>query len=168
MPASSTVRCRLEAQGFRNLDDETLAELGPWMRWSPAICAVVMALGTVLASPPVLWGLAGIALLGALFPRHPFDLLYNHAVRHLTGTRPLPRHGPQRRFACGVATVWLAGTGLAFHQGAMALGYVLGGAITAVAILVGVTHFCIPSLVYNTLFPQAATPAIPGTRPVRG
>jgi hypothetical protein len=168
MPASSTVRRRLEAQGFRNLDDKSLAEIGPWMRWSPAICAAVMAIGTILGSPPVIWGLASIALLGALLHRHPFDLLYNHGVRHLTGTQPLPRHGAQRRFACGVATIWLAGTGLAFHEGAMALGYVLGGAITAVATLVGVTHFCIPSLVYNTLFRQAATPTIPGTRPVRG
>jgi hypothetical protein len=168
MPTSSTVRRRLEAQGFRNLDEKSLAEIGPWMRWSPAICAVVMATGTIFGSPPVLWGLASIALLGAVFPRHPFDLLYNHGVRYLTGTQPLPRHGPQRRFACGVATLWLAGTGLAFHQGAMALGYVLGGAITAVATLVAVTHFCIPSLVYNALFRQAAPSAIPATRPVRG
>jgi hypothetical protein len=151
MLARSTVRCRLQAQGFGELDDATVAELGPWMRWAPALCAVFMLAGTLLASAPLLWGLAGVALLGALFPRHPFDLLYNHAVRHLTGTRPLPRHGPQRRFACGVAAVWLAGTGLAFHQGATALGAVLGGAITAVATLVAVTHFCIPSLVYNTL-----------------
>ena len=104
MPTSSTVRRRLEAQGFRNLDEKSLAEIGPWMRWSPAICAVVMATGTIFGSPPVLWGLASIALLGAVFPRHPFDLLYNHGVRYLTGTQPLPRHGPQRRFACGVAT----------------------------------------------------------------
>ena len=168
MPVRSTVRCRLAAQGFRNLDDETLAEIGPWMRWAPAICALVMAAGTLLASPPLLWGLAGIALLGALFHRHPFDLVYNHGVRYLTGTRPLPPHGPQRRFACGVATVWLAGTGLAFHEGAMTLGYVLGGAITAVAALVGVTHFCIPSLVYNTLFRQAEPSALSGPGPVRG
>ena len=168
MPVSSVVRCRLQAQGFSNLDDETLAEIGPWMRWSPAICAVFMAVGTLFAAPAVLWGLAAVALLGALFPRHPLDLLYNHGVRHFTGTRPLPRHGAQRRFACGVATVWLAGTGLAFHQGAMALGYVLGGAITAVATLVGVTHFCIPSLVYNTLFRHGATSTSPQARPVRG
>jgi hypothetical protein len=168
MLARSTVRCRLEAQGFRNLGEETLAELGPWMRWSQAICAAFMAAGTLFASPPVLWGLAAVALLGALFHRHPFDLLYNHGVRHLTGTRPLPRHGAQRRFACGVATVWLAGTGLAFHVGAMALGYVLGGAITAVATLVAATHFCIPSLVFSTLFRQAATSPISGTGPVRG
>jgi len=33
-----------------------------------------------------------------------------------------------------------------------ALGYVLGGTLTVVAAIVGTTHFCIPSLVYNTLF----------------
>jgi hypothetical protein len=53
--------------------------------------------------------------------------------------------------------VWLAATGLAFHEGAMVLGDALGGVLTAVAVLVAVTHFCIPSLVYNTLFPRPAT-----------
>jgi hypothetical protein len=168
MPVSAIVRSRLEAQGFRNLDDDALAEIGPWMRWAPAICAPVMAVGTIFASPPVLWGLAAIALLGAVFPRHPFDLLYNYGVRRLTRTRPLPPHGPQRRFACGLATVWLVGTGLAFHEGAMVLGYVLGGVLTAVALLVAVTHFCIPSLVYNTLFLRSATPRLSRAPPVRG
>jgi hypothetical protein len=154
----STLRRRVEAQGFRGLDDAALAEIGPWLRWSPALCAVFMAAATVLASPPALWALAAIALLGALLPAHPFDLLYNGVVRHLTGTRPLPHHGPQRRFACGVAAAWLAGTGLAFDQGAMTAGYVLGGTLTAVAALVGATHFCIPSLVYNRLFGRRAAP----------
>lgn len=161
--STSTLRCRLEAQGFFGLDDPTLAEIGPWLRWSPALCAVFMAAGTALASPPALWALAAVAALGAVFPAHPFDLLYNGAVRHLTGTRALPRHGPQRRFACGLAAAWLIGTGLAFHQGAAALGYALGAALTAVATLVAVTNFCIPSLVYNTLFrrrPAAGTSAV--------
>jgi Domain of unknown function (DUF4395) len=152
MLAHTVVRRRLEAQGFLGLDEVALAEIGPWLRWSPVLCAVVMAIGTIFASPPILWGLAAIALLGAALPFHPFDLLYNHFVRHLTGTRPLPHHGPQRRFACGMAAAWLTGTGLAFHQGAEPLGYVLGGTLTIVAAIVGTTHFCIPSLIYNTLF----------------
>jgi hypothetical protein len=61
--------------------------------------------------------------LGALLPFHPFDLLYNYGVRYLTGTRPLPHQGPQRRFACAIATVWLVGTGWAFHLGAEMIGY---------------------------------------------
>jgi hypothetical protein len=156
MPDMTVVRRRLEAQGFLGLDDVALAEIGPWLRWSPALCAVFMATGTILASAPILWTLAAIALLGAVFPVHPFDLLYNHLVRRLTGTRPLPHHAAQRRFACGVAAAWLTATGLAFHAGSMALGYVLGGVLTIVAVIVGATHFCIPSLVYNTLFRRNA------------
>jgi hypothetical protein len=152
MMSDSTVRRRLEIQGFRNLDDEALAEVGPWLRWSPALCATFMALGTILASPPVLWSLGVIAAIGAALPFHPFDLVYNHLVRRATGTRPLPHHGPQRRFACGLAAVWLFATGLAFQAGATTVGYVLGGVLTAVAALVATTHFCIPSLVYNALF----------------
>lgn len=152
MKISSVVRTRLEAQGFRNLDDATLTELAPWMRWSPALCTVFMAAGTALNSPVVLWSLAATAFAGALLPFHPFDLLYNYGMRFVTGTRPLPNHGPQRRFACGIATAWLLGTGYAFHTGATVVGYALGIPLILVAGLVSVTHFCIPSLIYNTLF----------------
>lgn len=152
MTISSVVRTRLEAQGFCNLDDATLTELAPWMRWSPALCTVFMAAGTALNSPVVLWSLAATAFAGALLPFHPFDLLYNYGMRFVTGTRPLPNHGPQRRFACGIATAWLLGTGYAFHTGATVVGYALGIPLILVAGLVSVTHFCIPSLIYNTLF----------------
>ena len=150
MPISDVVRRRLEAQGFCNLDDATLAELAPWMEWAPMLCTISMAMGTLLKSPAILWILGSTAFLGTLLPFHPFDLLYNHAVRYLTGTRPLPRHGLQRRFACAIATLWLGGTGWAFHTGATVLGLVLGGLLTLVAAIVSTTHFCLPSLIYNT------------------
>jgi hypothetical protein len=120
-----------------------------------------MALGTVLASEWVLWGLVPFAALGAIFRRHPFDYLYNHGMRRLTGTEPLPPHGAPRRFACGIASVWLVATGAAFAADMDVLGYALGGMLTAVAALVGTTHFCIPSLVYALLFgrPRCATEA---------
>lgn len=111
-----------------------------------------MTVGVLLNSPLVLWGLAAIAFLGALLPFHPFDLLYNYGARYLTGTRPLPHQGRQRRFACGIAAIWLVATGWAFQSGASMLGYGLGIPLILVAALVSVTHFCIPSLIYNTLF----------------
>lgn len=152
MPINSIVRKRLEAQGFCNLDDDALGELAPWLRWSPEICALIMIIGVALQSPYVLWALAVIAFFGALLPFHPFDLVYNYGVRYLTGTRPLPHQGPQRRFACGVATVWLVATGWAFQVGAIAAGLILGILIILVAGLVSITHFCIPSFIYNSLF----------------
>jgi hypothetical protein len=154
--AIETARRRLEAQGYCDLDDPALRELGPWLRWSPALCTTVIIVGTVLGSPAVLLGLAPLAALGAMLNRHPFDHIYNAVVRRVTKTRPLPPHAAQRRFACGLAALWLTGTAWAFHIGATQLGYVLGGALAAVALLVSVTHFCIPSLIYNTLFGRKA------------
>ena len=148
---SPTDRKRLEAQGFCKLNDTEFGELAPWLRWSPAFCTIFMIAGVALESPVVLWSLAAMAFAGALLPFHPFDLLYNYGARYLTGTGPLPNHGPQRRFACGIATVWLIGTGWAFHVGAQALGYLLGVPLILVAALVSVTHICIPSIIYNAL-----------------
>lgn len=152
MTVNPVMRSRLETQGFCGLDDATLEEVGPWLRWSPSLCTLCMAAGVLLKSPLILWALAATAFLGALLPFHPFDLLYNYGVRHLTGTRPLPHQGPQRRFACGIATVWLVVTGWAFHSGALTLGYALGISLILVAALVSITHICIPSLIYNALF----------------
>jgi hypothetical protein len=117
-----------------------------------ALCTTLAAAGTLLASPLVLWGLVPIAALAAAFPVHPFDLLYNFGLRHLTGTAPLPRRGAPSRFACGLGAAWLIATGWAFHAGATTTGYVLGVLLALVGVLVSTTDICIPSLVYRASF----------------
>jgi hypothetical protein len=152
-------RRRLEAQGFVGLDEATLESVAPWLRWSTSLCALLMGMGTALASPWILWATGVTALLGAIFPMHPFDLLYNIAIRPLTKTPKLPWNRAPRRFACGMATAWLAGTGYAFYSGARSAGYVLGGILTLVALIVSTTDFCIPSLVYGLIFRHPGCPA---------
>jgi hypothetical protein len=148
---SPRVRWWLGIQGFAGLDEIRLAQIEPWLRFTPALCTTLMGLGTALALPELLWALAPVAALGALFPVHAFDLIYNHLVRRLTGTGPLPPNGAPRRFACGVAALWLAATAGAFEAGLTPLGYALGGVLTAVAALVSTTHVCIPSLAYRLI-----------------
>ena len=152
-------RKHLQIQGHC-LNDEALAEIGPWMRWPYVLCASGVVVGVALASPWVIWALAAIATGTLFLPSHPFNYIYNYGVRHLTGTRPLPPSTAQGRFACGVGGVWLLGTGVAFFVGATTVGYVLGGALAAVGTLVASTHVCIPSMAYNALFvrrqPQSA------------
>ena len=82
----------------------------------------------------------------------PFDLIYNHGIRYLRHTGPLPKRRAQSRFACGVGAIWLVATALAFQSGALITGYILGGALTGVALLVSTTDICIPSMIYNALF----------------
>ena len=161
MPLFGTACQRLDTQGYVHVPQDQLATLEPWLRWSPALCTTVMALGTLLASPWVLWGLVPFAALGALMDRHPFDYLYNYGVRRLTGTAPLPPHGAPRRFACGIASVWLIATGALFAADLATAGYVMGGLLTAVALLVSATHFCIPSLIYGLLFGRPTRSAEP-------
>ncbi len=164
MPLIGTACDRLDVQGYTHVDRRTLATVEPWLRWSPALCTAIIVIGTAFASPWVLWGLIPFATLGAVFPRHPFDLLYNHGVRPLTRTPPLPPHGAPRRFACGLASAWLAATGATFAMDAAAAGYVLGGLLAGVGTLVATTHACIPSLVYGFLFgPPPARTEVPAT-----
>ncbi|MFQ5583950.1 MAG: DUF4395 domain-containing protein [Calditrichia bacterium] len=151
-PPSPTTRRRLEIQGFEGIDDNTLGEVAGWLRFSTIICTVLMGLGTALASPLILWAIIPFALLGAIFTTHPFDLIYNYGIHHLTHTKKLPPNGPPRRFACALASLWLAATGFAFYSGAMTVGYILGICLTSVALLVSTTDFCIPSHIFRFLF----------------
>jgi hypothetical protein len=149
---SARTRRRLEIQGFDTTDERQLAEVAPWLRLAFGLCALLAGVGTAAASPIFLLALAPIAALGAALPVHPFDLVYNYGIRHLTGTGPLPRRGAPSRFACGMGAVWLLVTAGAFSAGHDGVGYVLGGALTAVALLVSTTDICIPSMTYRLLF----------------
>lgn len=148
----AATRRRLDIQGFEQVDDAALALVAPWLRLAFSLCALLAVVGTATASPGVLMVLTVIAALAALSPVHPFDLVYNYGIRRLTGTPALPRRGAPSRFACGVGAVWLLVTIWAFQTGQPTLGYVLGGSLTAIAILVSTTDICIPSLIYRTVF----------------
>ena len=149
---TETTRRRLDIQGFERVDDRALAPVAPWLRLAFGLCAVMAAAGTALASPLLLLLLVPIASLAALFPVHPFDLIYNYGIRFRTGTSALPRRGAPSRFACGLGAVWLVATAWVFQAGHQMVGYVLGGVLTSVAVLVSTTDVCIPSLVYRSIF----------------
>jgi hypothetical protein len=162
MTANPNVRSRLKAQGFCGLDDKTLAELAPWMRWTYTLGTLVTLIGVTLMSPGVLWSLAAITSVGIFLPFHPFDLLYNYGMRYLTRTGPFPNSGPQRHFVFVVATVWLAVTGWAFHVGANSAGITLGVLLIFVGGLASTTNFCIPSFIYNTVTGRRNKPTAQG------
>jgi hypothetical protein len=151
MPVNPTVRSRLEAQGFCGLDNQALAELAPWLRWTYTLGTLVTLIGVTLMSPVILWSLAAITSVGIFLPFHPFDLLYNYGMRHITHTRPFPNSGPQRHFIFVVATVWLIATGWSFYIGADIAGIALGVLLILVGALASITNFCIPSFIYNTV-----------------
>jgi uncharacterized protein DUF4395 len=149
---TSRTRRLLDIQGFDAVDVQELAPVAPWLRLAFGLCALLAGAGTLLASPTILLVLALIATLAATSPVHPFDLIYNFGIRHITGTGPLPRRGVPTRFGCGMGAVLVLVTAWAFSAGHQVAGYALGGALTFVVLLVSTTDICIPSLIYRSIF----------------
>lgn len=156
MAISPRLQSWLELRGIACSSDPEFTKLVPWLRTTFVLCGSLVGIGTAFALTPLLWAVVPIAAAGAIFTVHPFDLIYNYGLRHLTGTRKLPPNGAPTRLACGLATVWIAAVALSFTLGVAPLGYVLGGLLTSVAALVSITHFCIPSFVYQYVFGDRA------------
>jgi hypothetical protein len=163
MKRTLTPRTRrlLDIQGFDGIDVQELAPVAPWLRLAFGLCGVFGGIGTLLASPGILLVLSLIAAVAAASPVHPFDLIYNHGIRHITGTGPLPRRGAPTRFGCGMGAVLVLVTAWAFSAGHPVVGYALGGGLTFVVLLVSTTDICIPSLIYRSIF---GWPPAPGAR----
>ncbi len=156
MAISPRLQSWLEVRGIAISDDPGFMRMVPWLRTTYLLCASVFGIAVALAFTPLMWVMVPIAAAGATFTVHPFDFFYNYGIRHLTGTGKLPTNGAPTRFACGLATPWMIATALSFHLGLAPLGYALGGSLISVAYLVGITHFCIPSFIYNFFFGDRA------------
>lgn len=165
MSISPVLRRRLEIRGISVSDDTEFIRLVPWMRTTFVLCGALVAIATAFAFTPLLWAMVPIAALGVALPVHPFDLIYNHGVRRFTHTRRLPHNGAPTRFACAVAVLWLVATALAFSLGIGWLGYTLGALLATVAGIVSVTHFCIPSAIYQIITGNGAI--VPAALPRR-
>jgi len=147
-----TIRERIQAQGFCDLDDTTYAQINYPLRLSPAICMVWTAVGTALASPTILWILVPFAALGAILPSHPFDILYNYGLRHRFNAPTLPPAPIRRRFACFVATIMLVAAAWGFQTGMPMVGYIVGWSLVGAAFVNVSTGFCVPSFIYRLAF----------------
>jgi hypothetical protein len=100
-------------------------------------------------SAAVLWAVVPVAMLGAGMRYHPFDLIYNYAVRPVIGGRALPPHGASRRFASGAAAVLIAVVATLFALGAATAGTILGVLLLALPVTVISTGFCVASFVFH-------------------
>jgi hypothetical protein len=90
-----------------------------------------------------------IGAIAGFASRHPFDYVWNHAVRHVVGGPPVPRNPRRRRDAFKVATGWLAAVAVLFAAGANTAGLVMGGLLLAACATVTVTNLCLPSEAFS-------------------
>ena len=98
------------------------------------------------------WAMAATGFVGGfLTPKHPFDYVYDAALRPLLGGPSVPPSPAPRRFACQLATPWIAAIAVAFLAGAPAVAWILAVPLLLVAATVTTTNWCLPSLIYGLL-----------------
>ena len=134
----------LATQGYCLSPAET-RQLRVGLRFPTALCLALVVTGLVLESALMIALLVPVGAVAGWSARHPFDHLWNHGVRRLTGAPELPPNPTRRRHAFKLATVWLTGVAVLFAIGATTAALVLGGVLVAVCSLVTATNFCIPS-----------------------
>jgi uncharacterized protein DUF4395 len=151
----------LTMQGYGSLGEEERKALWLGLRFAPILCLVGIATGTVLGSPAVLLGMAATALLGGfVLANHPFDYLYNGALRPLLGGPSVPASPAPRRFACQLATFWVTAIAIAFLLGAPTVAWALAVPLLLAGASAGTTNWCLASFIYGLLHRPA-----PGGRP---
>lgn len=151
LPACAVIHRRLHARGFRNLTVEQACSLEGWMRFNPALHALLFALGTLAGSSTLMLVLAALFAVGMLTAVHPFEWFYAAVIRPLEQSPELPASPPRRRgvFALGMACS--LAVALAFAYDARPAGVALGVVMTASTALLAVTHICVPSLVFRSV-----------------
>jgi hypothetical protein len=149
---SSWSRGCLTMQGYGSLSDGERRSLWLGLRFSPVLCPTGIALGTALTSPALLLAMAVAAGVGGLLTaKHPFDYVYDAVLRPLLGGPSVPPSPAPRRFACQMATLWIAAIAVAFLVDATVIAWVLAVPLLLVAATVTTTNWCLPSLIYGLL-----------------
>ena len=138
----------LRTQGYC-LGVEESRNLAVGLRFPTALCLGLVVTGLTLGSAPMLFVLSGIGAVAGFTPRHPFDHVWNGAVRHVFRAPPVPPNPPRRRHAFKIATVWLLGVATLLAVRATTAGLILGGMLVAACYLVTVFNLCLPSVTFE-------------------
>jgi hypothetical protein len=142
------MRGNLTTQGYCLPDSERRA-LWLGLRFSTGACLALVVAGLALESAALLTVLVGIGAVAGFTSRHPFDYIWDHALRHIAGSPPLPPNPRRRRDAFKVGTAWLALVAVLFAAGANTAALVMGVLLVAACATVTVTNLCLPSEVLS-------------------
>jgi hypothetical protein len=153
----------LDVQGYC-LTPQQSRELRWGLRFPTALCLVFVVTGLALQSAVLILALVPIGVVAGWSHHHPFDLIWNHGLRHLTGAPELPPNPKPRRHAFKLAAVWLLAVGLLFAFGQANAALVLGAILVGVCLLNTTTNFCVPSTLLSIWRRRRAAPP-PATQP---
>lgn len=135
-------------QGLSPPEGPSCSRLSRALLFQPRVVAVVLVVATILQSPALFFGLAGILGWCALFPAlNPFDWVYNGMLgRRGTTLGPAP---PPRRFAQGMAGAFALAIAVALWLEIHPVAWVLQGIFLLAVLSLVFGRFCLGSFVYH-------------------
>ena len=149
----SAVRlARLRAQGYTEESDLHLSEMAFGIRFAYRMCVSIIILAMITHSTALFVLMSGIAFLGMILPKHPFDYVYNYTLSKWMKRTALPRRSRQLKFACSIATIWLVTIVYLMLTGYTNAAMVMAGLLAIIASFPSTIDYCIPSVIYNALF----------------
>jgi hypothetical protein len=150
------MEANLATQGYCLRREESRA-LWLGLRFSTGVCLLLTAGALIAGSAAVFVGLAAIGAFAGFGPRHPFDYLWNGAVRHAFGAPPVPPSPARRRHAFKVATAWLLALAGLFAFGAQTAAVIAGVLLLVACATVTVLNLCLPSVALSLLERRRST-----------
>jgi hypothetical protein len=142
---------RIKEQGYFNYSNYEITQIAFGNRFAYILCTCILVYAVITANIPILTAMLFVAFGGVVLPNHPFDYIYNHILRFPLRKPKLPKRSKQLKFACSIATSFIAITIFLFDSNLMTAGYIVGANLLFSAILVSTTDICIPSVVYNRM-----------------
>ena len=150
--ARSAVMNFMKQQGFAPEPPDRAAQRFRGLQFQPIIVGSMMLVAIVSQSPAIFLLGSAVLWLNALVPAaNPFENFYNRFVARPRGRPPLTPAPQPRRFAQGMAAVFMLAAGLTLLQGWRTASYVFQGllAVAFAALLFG--KFCLGAYVYHLL-----------------
>ena len=139
----------IREQGYFSYSDQQIRDLAFGNRFAYRLCTALLIPAVIFANIPLLVFLNIAAVLSIFLPNHPFDYIYNYMIRKWTNGPKLPPRSRQLKFACTLASCFIASTIYFMLTDRMLEGYLMGIQVIGVASLVSLVDICIPSKVFN-------------------
>jgi hypothetical protein len=141
----------IRSQGFLHEDPDD--QLYSALMLQPRIVGAFTVIGVLLQSPWVFLALSAALFWSALVPRLSlFDAIYNYVVAHPRDLAPLEAAPAPRRFAGGLAAMFMSAIGVALVTGARGAAWVLEGVLAIAVVAVVFGRSCAGAELYNVLY----------------
>jgi hypothetical protein len=143
---------RLRAQGYYTETKKELTGMAFGIRFAYRACVAILTVAVLTQSVALFSVMLGIAFLGIVLPNHPFDYIYNHLLSGPMNRPKVPARSAQLKFACSIATAWIATVIYLLVTGHTTLGLAMAINLILIAMLPSTVDFCVPSAIYNAMF----------------